>query len=56
MLAGRGVAGLGLAVGDFNEALARANDPPPGNIVMWRRLSRLTDIGLGAIAGAEIVW
>src|SRR5215218_1761309 len=34
--------------------LARANDSPPGNTVMWRGLSRLTDIGLGAI-GAEIV-
>lgn len=31
--------------------LARANDPPPGNIVMWRGLSRLTDIGLGAMIG-----
>ena len=29
--------------------LARANDPPPGNTVMWRGLSRLTDIELGAI-------
>ena len=27
--------------------LARANDAPPGNIVMWRGLSRLTDIALG---------
>jgi hypothetical protein len=35
--------------------LARANDPPPGNIVMWRGLSRLTDIVLGATVGAEIV-
>lgn len=35
--------------------LARANDPPPGNMVMWRRLSRLTDIGLGATVSAEIV-
>jgi hypothetical protein len=35
--------------------LARAHDPPPGNTVMWRGLSRLTDIRLGAIAGAEIV-
>jgi hypothetical protein len=35
--------------------LARANDFPPGNTVMWRGLSRLTDIGLGAIVGAEIV-
>lgn len=28
--------------------LARAKDPPPGNIVMWRGLSRLNDIALGA--------
>lgn len=27
--------------------LARASDPPPGNVVMWRGLSRLTDIELG---------
>ncbi|MBU1699152.1 MAG: IS4 family transposase [Candidatus Eisenbacteria bacterium] len=27
--------------------LARANDPPPGNLVMWRGLSRFTDIQLG---------
>jgi hypothetical protein len=27
--------------------LARAGDPPPGNIVMWRGLSRFTDILLG---------
>ena len=35
--------------------LARASDPPPGNTVMWRGLSRLTNIVLGAIVGAEIV-
>jgi hypothetical protein len=34
--------------------LARASDPPPGNTVMWRGLSRLTDIRLGATIGAEI--
>ena len=28
--------------------LARAKDPPPGNIVMWCGLSRLNDIALGA--------
>ncbi|HEX6015166.1 MAG TPA: IS4 family transposase, partial [Geminicoccaceae bacterium] len=28
--------------------LARTRDPPPGNTVMWRGLSRLTDITLGA--------
>jgi hypothetical protein len=27
--------------------LARAKDPPPGNMVLWRGLSRLTDIHLG---------
>lgn len=27
--------------------LARAKDPPPGNTVMWRGLSRLADINLG---------
>ena len=33
--------------------LARANDPSPGNMVMWRGLSRLTDIELGAMIGAK---
>ncbi|WP_333919206.1 hypothetical protein [Bradyrhizobium sp. CCBAU 45321] len=28
--------------------LARANDPPPGNTVIWPGLSRLNDIELGA--------
>ena len=35
--------------------LARASDPPPGNTVMWRGLSRLTDITLGALVGGEFV-
>lgn len=35
--------------------LARAKDPPPGNIVMWRGLSRLMDITLGAAIGAQLV-
>ena len=35
--------------------LARNSDPPPGNIVMWRGLSRLTDILLGFELGREIV-
>jgi hypothetical protein len=35
--------------------LARASDPPPGNTVMWRGLSRLTDIELGAMVGGEFV-
>ena len=27
--------------------LARAKDPPPGNMVLWRGLTRLTDMLLG---------
>ena len=34
--------------------LARAHDPPPGNVVMWRGLSRLTDIQLGFAIGAQL--
>ncbi|MGY3387842.1 hypothetical protein ACVWW6_000433 [Bradyrhizobium sp. USDA 3311] len=32
--------------------LARAADPPPGNVVIWRGLSRLTVIEFGAEIGA----
>ena len=35
--------------------LARSNDPPPGNIVMWRGLARLTDIKLGFAIGSKLV-
>ena len=35
--------------------LARAKDPPPGNIVMWRSLSRLNDIALGATLQTDFV-
>src|SRR6202162_1210303 len=35
--------------------LARASDPPPGNMVMWRGVARLTDIELGFILGAKNV-
>jgi len=34
--------------------LARGHDPPPGNTVMWRGLTRLMDIELGATIGARI--
>ena len=33
--------------------LARAGGPPPGNMVMWRGLSRLTDIELGFLLGSK---
>ena len=35
--------------------LARKGDPPPGNIVMWRGLTRLTDIVLGMQLAAKVV-
>ena len=35
--------------------LARNNDPPPGNMVLWRGMARLTDIHLGFMLGAGLV-
>jgi len=35
--------------------LARENDPPPGNMVVWRGLSRLTDIHLGFLLATQAV-
>jgi hypothetical protein len=34
--------------------LARASDPPPGNTVMWRGMTRLANITLGAVSMANI--
>ena len=35
--------------------LARNSDSPPGNMVIWRGLSRLVDIELGIMIGAQLV-
>lgn len=35
--------------------LARTKDSPPGNMVMWRGLARLTDIELGFFLGVQLV-
>ena len=35
--------------------LARTHDPPPGNTVIWRGMSRLTDIELGIMIGVQLV-
>ncbi len=35
--------------------LARTKDPPPGNTVMWRGMSRLTDIERGFRIGVRLV-
>jgi hypothetical protein len=34
--------------------LVRTHDPPPSNTVIWRGLSRLTDIGLGIMIGVQL--
>ncbi len=35
--------------------LARAGDPPPGDVVLWRGMARLTDIVLGATLALDDV-
>jgi hypothetical protein len=35
--------------------LNRASDPPPGNMVMWRGMSKLNDIHLGFLLGSKNV-
>ena len=35
--------------------LARNSDSPPGNMVIWRGLSRLVDLELGVMIGAQLV-
>ncbi|MGA6952829.1 MAG: IS4 family transposase, partial [Candidatus Sulfotelmatobacter sp.] len=35
--------------------LARAHDPPAGNTVIWRGMSRLTYIELGIMIGVQLV-
>lgn len=44
----RTVAHYLLAVASLGGYLARTNDPPPGNLVVWRGLIRLADLLLGA--------
>jgi hypothetical protein len=34
--------------------LARARDPPPGNMVIWRGLTRLHDITIGLVIGVQL--
>ena len=36
-----------VAVAKLGGYLARGKDPPPGNMVLWRGMSRLTEIHLG---------
>lgn len=49
------VAGYIIKLAKLGGYLARAHDPPPGNTVIWRGLSRLTDIELGIMIGVQLV-
>ena len=44
-----------LQVAQLGGYLARAGDSPPGNKVIWKGLSRLTDIQIGFLIGAKLV-
>jgi hypothetical protein len=41
------VSGYLVGIAKLGGYLARAKDPPPGNMVIWRGLTRLIDIHLG---------
>ena len=51
----KNVAHYVLAVAKLGGYLNRKNDGPPGNLVLWRGLSRLTDIHLGVELGKKLV-
>jgi len=36
--------------------LARTHDPPPGNLVIWRSMRRLSDLTLGGLPGHAVGW
>ena len=44
-----------VAVAKLGGDLARTNDPPPGNMVVWRGLTRLADILLGFELDSQVV-
>ena len=49
------LSGYVIKIAKLGGYLARAHDPPPGNTVMWRGLSRLSDIRIGMTIGVELV-
>ena len=44
-----------VAIAELGGYLARAKDPPPGNMVLWRGLSRLTNIHIGFELSGKLV-
>jgi len=55
MPSGNGLSAYLTKVARLGGSLARASDAPPGNLVLWRGLSRLTDMTLGFQIGAQLV-
>ncbi len=51
----RGLAFYAVKIARLGGYLNRKSDPPPGNIVMWRGLTRLTDIALSISLATELV-
>jgi hypothetical protein len=51
----RGLAFYAVKIARLGGYLNRRSDPPPGNMVMWRGLTRLTDIALGISLAAKLV-
>lgn len=51
----RGLAFYAVKIARLGGYLNRTSDPPPGNIVMWRGLTRLTDIALGISLATKLV-
>jgi hypothetical protein len=51
----KNVAHYVLTIAKLGGYLHRKNDGPPGNTVLWRGLTRLTDIHLGVEIGAQLV-
>lgn len=52
---GNSISGYIIKIARLGGYLARASDGPPGNMVMWRGLARLSDIEFGALSGAKLV-
>lgn len=50
-----GLAAYTVKLAQLGGYLARAGDPPPGNMVIWKGLSRLNDIQLGFDLASELM-
>lgn len=51
----RGLSCYLVSMAQLGGYLARAQDPQPGNTVVWRGMSRLTDIAIVFTLGAQLL-